>query len=279
MEKAKKYDVIVSWVITDRCNEKCAYCFTNEPSKELTKEDHYIIQNKLIGDEVSRNYYTGGEALLLPHLSELIARAHDNGLLTRLNTNGILLTQEKLKALKPYLDQIVMPFDSLDDDINEYVRKNRQHRQIVASKIAMIKDAGNINLQINTCLNRKNINALDKLGAFLAEQGIDRWKIRRFYPAAGKAAKNNGEFEISFEEYFQALNSVKEKYPGINTSSKVHEDLTLRLMVSAQGNLYRMAKIEESNDDQKKFYADHIYGNLLWDDINIRAISEQGQSK
>ncbi|MDR2572048.1 MAG: radical SAM protein [Oscillospiraceae bacterium] len=136
---SQNYKTIISWTLTHKCQEKCGYCFSPRPSCELGESEHYIIQSKLIESKTHGNYYIGGEALLVPHLIKLIVSAYEAGIDTRLSTNGILLTPEKFQTLKLYLNQIALPFDSLDDNINYIIGRNKSHRSTISTRIKMIK--------------------------------------------------------------------------------------------------------------------------------------------
>ena len=260
-------EVIVSWIITHSCQERCGYCISPNKKKELTTEkEHFEIQDQLIKNGLTKNRYIGGEPLLIPHLPKLIADAHDRGLDTRLSTNGILLTEEKFKEIKNHINSIALPFESMNDELNREIRCTKCHRKIVSSRIPMIKDAGNIGILINTCVHKKNINELEEVGYFLNEQGVDHWKLRRFNSASGRGAVPNKElFEITDEEFFQKVEQLQKMYPTLRIDGRMPSKLATRLMVSPQGDLYRMIGSEDQNV---------YYGNLLHDNLNIREIYE-----
>ena len=118
-EKTKKYqiedgehkgEVIVSWIITHACQEKCKYCISPVKGNEIMSEsEHFAIQNQLISTGLTKNRYIGGEPLIVPHIHNLVRDAHEKGVDTRISTNGILLTKEKLLQLKDYLNSIAFP--------------------------------------------------------------------------------------------------------------------------------------------------------------------------
>lgn len=261
-------EVIVSWIITHSCQERCGYCISPTKQKELTsEEEHFAVQKRLIETGLTKNRYIGGEPLLIPHLPKLIIDAYERGVDTRLSTNGILLTAEKFNEMKHHLNSIAFPFESVDDELNEKIRCTKCHRQIVASRIAMVKDAGNIGVLINTCVHRENIDRLEDLGYFLNEQGVDHWKLRRFNSASGRGAVPNRErFEITDEEFFQKVDLLKNMYPHLRIDGRMPSKLATRLMVSPQGDLYRMIGSEDENV---------YYGNLLHDNLNIKKIYER----
>lgn len=259
-------EVIVSWIITHACQEKCAYCISPNKSKEITsEEDHTAIQNQLIATGLTKNRYIGGEPLIVPHLTNLIKDAHEKGVNTRLSTNGILLTKEKLLELKSYLNSVAFPFESCNDELNTQIRGTKNHQEIIKSRIKMIKDVGNIGILINTCVHKENIDQLDELGGLLYELGIDHWKLRRFSSASGRGAVPNKErFEITDQEFFEMVNHLQEIYPNLKIDGRMPSKLATRLMVSPQGELYRMVGSDNVN-----------YGNVLTKRLNIKKIYDR----
>lgn len=269
IEKTDDLDtIIVSWIITHACQERCGYCISPNISQELTtKEEHFSVQDKLIAGGLTKNRYIGGEPLTIPHLPDLIADAHDKGVNTRLSTNGILLTEKKFREVAPSLDSIAFPFESLNDEDNEKIRGSRNHRQIIVSRIEMVKAEGNMGLLINTCVHRENIDHLEDLGGLLNELSIDHWKLRRFYSESGRGAViNKSRFDITDEEFYRKIESLQRMYPALKIDGRMPSKLASRLMVSPRGDLYRMF-----GEDENEGFT--IYGNLLHDDLSIRDIS------
>lgn len=84
------------------CNMRCPYCYNTElvtgnaPENLITKEELFAYlekrRNVLHGLVVS-----GGEALLSPHLADILSRAKQLGYKTKLDTNGTL--PEKLEVV------------------------------------------------------------------------------------------------------------------------------------------------------------------------------------
>lgn len=263
-----KGEVIVSWIITHACPENCAYCISPVKSKEImSEEEHFAIQNQLISTGLTKNRYIGGEPLVVPHLSKLIIDASQKGVNTRLSTNGILLTKQKLFELKDYLNSVALPFESYNDDLNEKIRGTKNHREIVTSRIKMVKDVGNIGVLINTCVHKENINGLEELGYYLNMLGIDHWKLRKFYSSSGRGAvPNKNRFEITDEEFDRIVNRMKNLYPNLRIDGRMPSKLSTRLMVSPQGELYRMIGSEDQNVN---------YGNILVKKLNIKEIYDR----
>ena len=83
------------------CNQKCLHCYAaGQPlgqSEELTTEQWKDILRKLRQARVPQVTFTGGEPTLRPDLVELVDAAQ--WFVTRLNTNGLLLTPELCRGL------------------------------------------------------------------------------------------------------------------------------------------------------------------------------------
>jgi MoaA/NifB/PqqE/SkfB family radical SAM enzyme len=258
-------EVIISWIITHACQEHCGYCISPCKRSEITSEaDHFAIQEKLIQGGLTKNRYIGGEPLLIPHIHKLIQDAYERGLDTRLSTNGILLTESRFNEMKNFLNSVAFPFESVDDELNARIRgfSSKGHRQIVEERIKMVKAAGNIGVLVNTCVHKENIKSLEDLGYLLNTLEIDHWKLRRFNSASGRGAvPNRDKFEITDEEFFDAVIKLQKMYPYLKIDGRMPSKLETRLMVSPQGDLYRMVGAETI-----------FYGNMLHDDIIIKDI-------
>lgn len=261
-------EVIISWIITHACQERCGYCISPKKRDELTtREEHFKVQNRLIETGLTKMRYIGGEPLLIPHLSDLIIDAYTRGLDTRLSTNGILLTEETFEKIKNHLNSIAFPFESASDELNEKIRCTKCHRETIVSRIKMVKEVGNIGVLINTCVHKENINYLEELGSLLNELDVDHWKLRRFNSASGRGAvPNKNRFDITDEEFFAKVDQLQKMFPNLRIDGRMPSKLATRLMVSPQGDLYRMIGAETE---------DIHYGNMLNDNLNIKEIYEK----
>ena len=70
----------VCWNITSRCNENCRFCYRIMCTKENTYEQNDRILDLLIELKIDKITWTGGEALLYPHLFDLMKKAHYNNI-------------------------------------------------------------------------------------------------------------------------------------------------------------------------------------------------------
>lgn len=91
----------VPFNITFRCDLNCNFCYAKGRSNEELTTDEiktHVIDN--IADSKARWIgFTGGDPLIRPDIFELIEYAKEKGLDTVLGTNGLLLTEERIKQL------------------------------------------------------------------------------------------------------------------------------------------------------------------------------------
>lgn len=114
------------FAVTSRCQCSCPHCCAaaeNTHSKEMStrKALDLIDQVKALG--ALQIMFTGGEPLLRRDIFDLIAYANKAGLLTRISTNGALLTRENVAELKRAgLNQCGVSIDDADPETHDRLR-------------------------------------------------------------------------------------------------------------------------------------------------------------
>lgn len=173
MKAPHRMDLMVSSMYKNNhwhCNQKCLHCYAGEQEyaikNELLTDDWKLIIDKCKEACISQITFTGGEPTLREDLVELID--YSSWFVTRLNTNGVLLTKQLCEKL----------YDaSLDSvQITLYSNEEKVHNLLVGSQnfsktIEGIKNAieSKLNVSVNTPLCSLNKNYLS-LVKFLHEQ-------------------------------------------------------------------------------------------------------------
>lgn len=154
------------------CNQKCIHCYAAgqqlSETKELSTEEWKEIISACKKAKIPQLTFTGGEPTMRPDLCELVAEA--KWFVTRLNTNGVLLTKDLCAALmEAELDSVQITLYSSDKDIhNALVGADNFDKTVSGIKNAL--EAG-LNVSINTPLCTKNKDYAQTL-AFLKELGV-----------------------------------------------------------------------------------------------------------
>lgn len=232
----------VCWLITTRCNQKCAYChgFRNIP--ELSFEENKEVLMKLIRAGVNYITFSGGEALLYPNIVDLLKIARQYGVKSKLITNGSLIANnEKMREVLDYLDTITLSLDTINDDINEQMGRGRNHFTEIKEVLDILKDK-DIRIKINTVVTKLNINYIEELGEFLnSNYKINEWRIFRFAPLRELAKENQEKFEITDEQFKSTKEIFQKNYKNIGkVNYRDNDDMESKYnLVTANGDIVR----------------------------------------
>ncbi len=114
----------VCLAITYRCQCNCTNCYAlakaREDAYEMSTEELKTLINEATALGSIHLNITGGEPLLREDILDLVAHAHAKGLITRISTNGWLLTPERVAALRRAgLNQCGIAIDDADPDTHD----------------------------------------------------------------------------------------------------------------------------------------------------------------
>lgn len=148
---------------TYRCQCRCVHCCANAAQRdhrdELETRELKSVIDQAKGLGVLQITFSGGEPLLREDIVELVQHAHRQGLLTRINTNGLLLERELVSKLKKAgLTQGAVSIDDTDPEMHDRLRGMRGAHAKALAGIMNLREAG-ILCQINTYASRRNATA------------------------------------------------------------------------------------------------------------------------
>jgi hypothetical protein len=99
---------VVMFGITNRCNLSCGFCSRDvHAGSDWTVDSAFTMLDGLARAGVLEVAFGGGEPLAFPAFDELIARLGEGTpLAVNFTTNGVLLTEERLQKLVPWVGEI-----------------------------------------------------------------------------------------------------------------------------------------------------------------------------
>lgn len=174
MDAPHRMDLMVSAMTKNgqwHCNQKCVHCYaagqtcSDEPELSTEQWKNIIDECRTVG--IAQLTFTGGEPTMRNDLIELIS--HSRWFITRLNTNGVLLTEDYCKQLKESeVDNVQITFYSDDKDIhNKLVGANNFEKTVNGIKNA-VKEGLSVSINTPLCsLNKdygKTLKLLKELG-------------------------------------------------------------------------------------------------------------------
>ncbi len=250
----------ICWNITSRCNQKCKYCHRFLNTVDLTYDENINILNNLEKNGVTSITWTGGEALLLNGIDDLLKLSYEKGIKNKIITNGKLLTKKRIDKIYKYLDSITLSIDSINDDINDSLGRGKSHFEEIKTILDYIKEKEyDVKVRINSVVCKNNINNFYDLTNFLNNYNIYSWRIFKFMPLRGTAVINKESFDISLSEYNEVVKYIKSNSKIKNIDTRVQDDMEKKyVLILANGDIV----ITNKGKDEK-------VGNALNDSLDL----------
>lgn len=213
MRAPHRMDLMISAMTKDgkwHCNQKCVHCYAagqvRSDENELTTRQWKDILDRCRKAGIPQVTFTGGEPTMRDDLVELVDYAR--WFVTRLNTNGIRLTEELCAKLKKSsLDSMQITFYSSDRDIHNKL-VGAPHYDDTVRGIDNALKAG-INLSINTplcTLNRDYVKTLE----FLHDKGVMYVTCSGLITTGNAAESESESLQLSQDEISAILKSAVE---------------------------------------------------------------------
>ncbi|EUB12944.1 radical SAM domain protein [Shuttleworthella sp. MSX8B] len=188
MPAPHRMDLMVSAMTKDgrwHCNQRCLHCYAAGQEmgqvRELSTGEWKQIIDRCYQAGISQLTFTGGEPTMREDLPELIAYAR--WFITRLNTNGVRLTEDFCQKLAwAELDNVQITFYSADRHVhNQLVGADRFDETVAGIRNAL---AAGLGISVNTPLCSVNADYLETL-RFLYGLGV------RFVTVSGLIVTGN----------------------------------------------------------------------------------------
>lgn len=159
--------------VTERCNLQCRMCnIWKRKSKEMTMKEIEQCANVLRELKVPNIVVTGGEPLIRPDIVEIIGLLNDYGFSVRLQTNGILVTEEKIKSLvKAGLRDITISLDTLDKGKIDWICRSKNLFQKVENALDLAAKYMDGFIVVSTVVSKINISELPAIVKFVNSKG------------------------------------------------------------------------------------------------------------
>ena len=296
MSSPHRMDLMISSMYKNNhwhCNQKCIHCYAGEQEyaikEELTTEQWKKIIDKVKKARIPQITFTGGEPTLREDLVELID--YSKWFVTRLNTNGVLLTKELCEKLyEASLDSVQVTMYSSNDKIhNLLVGANNFDKTVEGIKNAL---KANLNVSVNTPLCSINKDYLSLVKYLHQEVGVQYFTCSGLI-VTGKAVNDESQnTQLTKEEILEILKEVckyiNENDLDINFTSPgwINEEALkeLKLVVPSCGACLSNMAIAPNGDviPCQSWLSEDSLGNLLnvnwnsvWNNKKCKKIKKQ----
>lgn len=271
--------------ITNSCNMSCFYCH-NEGQGHCKHNEFMDINyiDKLVDFIINNNIYikkvnvTGGEPLLHPNLIEIIEKLSKITKDIKLNTNGTLLTKDKIIQLKK------AGLTAMNVGIDSFWSKQSKPNLIESNKnidnlkqiILFAKDY--FTLSINTVITYYNYDKIEDMIRFSINHGLYKIKLIElidfdFWQNKLTNNKNSNYFKIVLDKYRNIAKEVKYYKDRGRYDVFLNDGFLIRFgedycKTHACGNLYSIINANgeyvccQKSGDSKYIDFDNSYENI-----------------
>lgn len=167
--------------LTWQCNLRCTICnvWRQDRENRLTVPVVRSLAEELVELGAQKIHLSGGEALLYPHLFEVIPLFAEAGMQVNLTSNGTLLTPETAARLaESGVRNVSISLDGATPAVHDRVRGKGGWKRTIrgmrnlrrAAKHARVK----IHIRVNTVITRHNYRDLARLPEVAHHAGADR---------------------------------------------------------------------------------------------------------
>lgn len=202
--------------ITEACNLRCKHCFfANNPDYynkmfELeTSEIKQLIDILTEDINIIAITLTGGEVFVKKDFLEILKYIKQKKLITTIQTNGVLIDNKKVQALKNILnkktDSIQISLDGVDKISHEKIRGIGTFDETI-NAIKLLRE-NNIRVQINTTLTTISAPNMDKMFELCQELGVKLLSVSK-YEVCSEEQKY---LQLSASELMEYSNLLLEK--------------------------------------------------------------------
>ena len=183
--------VNATWEITLACNLRCAHCLSasgKAAADELSTAECLRLVDQLCSEKVFQVNIGGGEPFLRSDFMDLLAHAHEKGLVTCVSTNGTLIDRDLAGRLaKMRMLYLQVSLDGVDREVNDFIRGDGTYDRALAAMEHLA--AAGFKFSINTVLTKLSYPQLEDLRD-LARQFGSELRVSRFRPSGrGKQSR------------------------------------------------------------------------------------------
>jgi radical SAM protein with 4Fe4S-binding SPASM domain len=210
---------VVAWNLTRRCNLECAHCYIAAGPREsatselATAECVRIVDELLAVNPAPLLILSGGEPLLRDDLAEIAAYASQRGATVVVGTNGTLLTDARIAALKAAgVRGVAVSIDSLRPSYHDNFRHGKGSLDDTIAALGRLR-AQRLDFIIQTTATKGNRAELERVAGWAADQGAVAFNCY-FLVATGRGAGLSDLAPAEYEAVLADLARWQRDYRG-----------------------------------------------------------------
>lgn len=210
---------VVAWNLTRRCNLECAHCYIAAGPRESatselgTSECLRIVDELLAVNPAPMLILSGGEPLLREDLTEIASYASSRGATVVVGTNGTLLSDEKIAALKAAgVRGVAVSIDSLRASYHDNFRHGKGSLADTIAALGRLREQ-RLDFIVQTTATKGNRAELKAVAGWAADQGAVAFNCY-FLVATGRGASLSDLAPADYEAVLSDLAEWQREYRG-----------------------------------------------------------------
>lgn len=289
---------VVIWNLIRRCNLTCRHCYTTSADidfpGELNSEQAFSVIDDLAQYGVPALILSGGEPLLRPDIFELTHYAKNKGLYVGLSSNGTLINEQNIGAVKAAgYDYVGISIDGNRQN-HDYFRRREGGFDDAMHGLSLCSQ-NNIKVGLRFTLTKDNFNDLKDILHMLREFDIDKFYLSHLN-YSGRGRTNRGDdahhemtrmaVDILFESCLEDLNQGRnrEYVTGNNDADGVYFYHWVSKRFPDRAAHIKKRLLSWGGNSTGKFIANidnvgNVHPDTFWWNYSIGNVKEQPFSK
>lgn len=222
--------------ITSRCNLRCKMCEWRY--KVDRKEMPFGIYKKAIDGGLKLGLRkivvaATGESLVHRDFPEMIAYAHDKGLMIELVTSLSLMNDEIMDAILK-INSLIVSFDGATKETYEKIRVGAKFEKTIDNIKALVANKKDMNIRINYVIQKDNFKEVDKIVDLMKDIGIKHISYKFTHDTIG----NNIPLELNMEEIKECMERLQTAFKRLKEYNMTGDMNVDKIYLKNYTNLY-----------------------------------------
>ncbi|VVD63980.1 coenzyme PQQ synthesis protein E [Pandoraea iniqua] len=208
--------LFAKWYVTNRCNLRCRHCYLDDYTLRPPLNRLLDVANELSSAGVRSVAILGGEPLTRDDLELLMERLTTLGIATRIATNGMYATPERVLSLMEHgAKAFQVSLEGATAEVCEAIRGPNTFPRILAGVKALV--AGGASVTLAYTLTAWNYRQLPQLLELALALGVAEVKLAPFIPtgSGAKAAQALNLTPAVCRQITSALATYSAEYPSM----------------------------------------------------------------
>jgi molybdenum cofactor biosynthesis enzyme MoaA len=199
--------------MNNRCNGNCWFCIDKNNYRPKTIDVNKMIESVLSEEDYQTIDITGGEPFLdFDVLVELLKGIRPYKKKIILNTNGSLLSEEKVEQLNGLIDELRIALHHYNEQKNSEIIKTKISFEKIKKSLELKKFKATFNMVITKAIEDEKETFIEKLTSFCHDMNVDAVRISEVkYVGENHGYEEYAKDHIKAFDFFKNLNVIKEK--------------------------------------------------------------------